>query len=84
MGGGNRVPIMTAYRQEALACAAAMAARPRSVRELKAISSDAPKILQRNVYGWFERVARGIYALTDAGRAALVRWPVVDHQTDVA
>ena len=33
-----------------------------------------PKILLRNVYGWFVRVERGIYALTDGGRAALLRW----------
>jgi hypothetical protein len=35
----------------------------------------APKILQHNVYGWFARVDRGLYDLTDAGRASLVRWP---------
>ena len=75
MGGGARAPIMTAYRQEALACAAALAAGPRSVQDLKATSSDASKILLRNVYGWFVRVRRGVYALTDSGRAALNRWP---------
>jgi hypothetical protein len=30
--------------------------------------------LQRNVYGWFGRTARGTYALTDAGRAALTQF----------
>jgi hypothetical protein len=38
---------------------------------------DAPKILLRNVYGWFERTARGVYALTEAGQAALEKWPQV-------
>jgi hypothetical protein len=33
------------------------------------------KILLHNVYGWFDRAERGIYVLTDAGRAALKRWP---------
>ncbi|MGA9331336.1 MAG: DUF2161 family putative PD-(D/E)XK-type phosphodiesterase, partial [Bradyrhizobium sp.] len=28
-----------------------------------------------NVYGWFDRVERGVYRLTDSGRAALKRWP---------
>jgi hypothetical protein len=74
-GGGTRRPIMTAYRQEALACAAALAAGPRTVRDLRAVSADAPRILLRNVYGWFVRVRRGSYALTDAGRTALARWP---------
>ena len=84
MGVGTRAPIMTAYRQEALACAAALAGGPRSVRELGATSADAPKILLRNVYGWFVHVERGIYVLTDVGRAALVRWPTLEHATDVA
>jgi hypothetical protein len=35
---------------------------------------DAPKILLRNVYGWFVRVERGLYTLSEPGRAALVRW----------
>jgi hypothetical protein len=35
---------------------------------------DAPKILLRNVYGWFERVERGCYRLSDRGRAELARW----------
>jgi hypothetical protein len=74
-GGGSRVPVMTYYRQQALACAAAMTAGPRRPRDLKPAIPDAAKILQGNVYGWFARAERGIYGLTDAGRAALERWP---------
>jgi hypothetical protein len=48
---------------------------PRKVRDLKPAIPDAPKILLHNVYGWFDRVERGIYSLTDSGRAALKRWP---------
>jgi hypothetical protein len=84
MGGSTRSPIMTAYRQEALACAAALAAGPRSVRELKATSPDAPKILLGNVYGWFVRVERGLSALTDAGWVALIRWPTLERAESVA
>jgi hypothetical protein len=75
LGGGSRSPIMTAYRQQALACAAAMLAGPRRPRDIKAAMPDAAKILFRNVYGWFVRVERGLYDLTDLGRAALIRWP---------
>jgi hypothetical protein len=75
MGGSTRSPIMTAYRQQALSCASALAAGPRRVRELRAQCPDAGKILLHNVYGWFERTERGIYGLTDAGHAALRRWP---------
>jgi len=80
VGGATRQPIMTAYRQQALAVAAALAAdaaagaSARRPRDLKAVAPDAPKILLHNVYGWFTRVERGVYALTEAGRAALVRW----------
>ncbi len=67
-GGGTRKPIMTAYRQQALGCAAAMASAPQRPRDLKPAFPDAQKILRRNVYGWFERSGRGVYALTEAGR----------------
>jgi hypothetical protein len=74
-GGGSRRPIMTAYRQQALICAAALAAGPSRPRDLKGRAPDAPKILLSNVYGWFDRPGRGIYALNEAGRAALRQWP---------
>ena len=68
-GGGNRKPIMTAYRQQALLCAEALRAGPRRPRDIKALAPDAGKILLSNVYGWFERVKPGIYQLSTLGRA---------------
>ncbi|MBX3537226.1 MAG: hypothetical protein KF735_06310 [Chelatococcus sp.] len=86
LGGGSRAPIMTAYRQQALACAAALARGALRPRDLRPLAPDAAKILQRNVYGWFARAERGVYALTAAGQEALVRWPqngtVSDHDVD--
>jgi hypothetical protein len=73
-GGSTRAPIMTAYRQRALACAAALAHGPMRPRDLKHVVAEAPQILRGNVYGWFINVERGVYTLTDAGRAALKRW----------
>jgi len=55
--GGIR--LITAYRQAALRCAAAL-------REA-AESPEAGRILYRNVYGWFEPVGRDLYRLTEAG-----------------
>jgi hypothetical protein len=75
LGGSTRAPIMTAYRQQALVCASALADGPRRVRDLREKIPDAGKILLHNVYGWFDRAERGIYVLTEAGRAALKRWP---------
>jgi hypothetical protein len=74
VGGGTRKPVMTAYRQQALACAAAMTSAPQRPRDLKRSCPDAQKILHRNVYGWFERSERGVYALTAMGRSAVAEW----------
>jgi hypothetical protein len=74
-GGSTKVPIMTAYRQQALACAAALSAGPLRPRDLKAVAPMAGKILLSNHYGWFERIEKGIYGLSDAGRQALEQWP---------
>lgn len=73
-GGSSRLPIVTAYRQEALRCAGLLfRLGPLSVKALRegASAPRAASILQRNVYGWFERVARGTYGLTPVGEAAL-------------
>ena len=83
-GGSTRAPIMTAYRQRALAVAAALAEGPRTTRALREAAEDAPTILLRNVYGWFDRVERGVYGLTEAGRAALRRWPQKAPQLAIA
>ncbi|WP_087001503.1 DUF2161 domain-containing phosphodiesterase [Rhizobium sullae] len=78
LGGSTRAPVMTAYRQQTLGCAAALASGPLRVREIRSSVPDAGKILLSNVYGWFERLDRGVYGLTDAGREALQRWPQPD------
>ncbi|WEJ57989.1 DUF2161 family putative PD-(D/E)XK-type phosphodiesterase [Devosia sp. FJ2-5-3] len=71
IGGGRGKPIMTAYRQDCILCATALLAGPQSPKQLKSIVERAPTILRSNVYGWFLRESRGIYALTDLGRAAV-------------
>lgn len=82
VGGSTRMPMMTAYRQQALGCASALEAGPQRLRHLKTTVPEAAKILQSNVYGWFARLDRGIYELTEAGRAALVRWPPNANTTE--
>jgi hypothetical protein len=73
-GGSTRQPIMTAYRQQALACAASLAEGPRRTSELRSVVPAAPSILLRNWYGWFTRIERGLYQLTPEGTLALARW----------
>jgi hypothetical protein len=76
-GGVARRPIMTAYRQEALRCA--LLIRPEGQASLRALRATglvpgAARILQRDVYGWFRRVGRGTYGLTDRAREDLARY----------
>ena len=73
-GGTRGEPIVTAYRQQTLACAAGLASGPRRPRDLVPVAPRAGSILLRDVYGWFTRVERGVYALNPDGRAALERW----------
>ena len=73
-GSVGRIKLVTAYRQEALRMASVLAALgPQKLSILKASAEAplAPRIVRDNVYGWFERVERGIYALTPAGAEAL-------------
>jgi hypothetical protein len=74
VGGVTRVKIVTAYRQEALRCAQLIGRDgPTSPKALRA-TGRAPKaasILRDDVYGWFQRVERGVYALSENGRKAL-------------
>jgi hypothetical protein len=70
-GRSVRQPVMTAYRQRALACAAMLRAGPGRPRDLRAVAPDAGQILLRNVCGWFERIERGVYRLTELGETAL-------------
>jgi hypothetical protein len=74
VGGSARTPVMTAYRQRALACAVELQSGPRRPRDLKETAPDAAAILLRNVYGWFDQESRGVYRLAPAGVAALLHW----------
>ena len=77
IGGAVGVPLVTSYRQDALRCARALALYgPMRLNALRTAAGvpRAARILQRNVYGWFARIERGIYRLTPAGDLALSRF----------
>src|SRR5579864_9359731 len=65
-GSSTRVPMMTAYRQEALRCAELLKSGAMKLAEMRAAADvpNASKILQSDYYGWFERLERGVYTLT--------------------
>ncbi|HEY3325356.1 MAG TPA: DUF2161 family putative PD-(D/E)XK-type phosphodiesterase [Planctomycetota bacterium] len=80
VGGCTRRPIVTAYREEALRLASHLGrGGPTRVKQLAqaAQSGKAQSILQKNFYGWFERIERGTYQLTPAGSNALEKYAEV-------
>lgn len=76
-GGATRHGIVTAYRQDALRCAAHLAEHGPLKGALVARATgvtNATRLMADNHYGWFERVETGIYRLTEAGAEGLVHW----------
>ena len=70
-GGQTRQGLVTAYRQDALRIAQHLAAEgPSKGHEVvKATGVEqATRMMADNHYGWFERVARGFYALSEKGK----------------
>ncbi|MHA6264941.1 DUF2161 domain-containing phosphodiesterase [Arenibacterium sp. CAU 1754] len=76
-GGATRHGIVTAYRQDALRCAAHLAEHGPTKGAMVARAAQVPqatRIMADNHYGWFERVEKGIYALTTEGSQGLKHW----------
>lgn len=73
-GGTPATGIVTAYRQDALACARVLAGQGPTKGAEVARASDVPhatRLMRDNHYGWFARVGTGIYALSPDGEAAI-------------
>ena len=76
-GGAVRAEQVTAYRQDAILIASHLAASGPSRGTAVALATgvtNATRMMRDDHYGWFERVERGTYALTDAGRTGLTRY----------
>jgi hypothetical protein len=72
-GGQTRVGLTTAYRQDALAIAAYLAGQGRAKGGDVAAATGVPRatrMMADNHYGWFYRVERGVYALSEKGLEA--------------
>jgi len=73
-GGSTRQGLMTAYRQDALSCLKTLKETgPIKAAEVARTSKVemARRLMADNHYGWFERVATGIYDLSPKGHEAL-------------
>ncbi len=74
IGGTTRTPRMTAYRQDALRCAAELSrsgpVRAMLVARASGVARAGP-LMRADHYGWFDRHGKGIYGLSPLGMAAV-------------
>lgn len=78
IGGSNKTKIMTAYKENCIQIACYLEKLGQmSPKALVALGTGdkTPLILQKNYYKWFERVERGIYVITEQGKADLKDYP---------
>ena len=76
-GMAKRKGVMTAYRQRALAVGRYLETEGPTKAALVAKALAEPKareIMYRDVYGWFDRVSTGVYALSPRGKKEIVLW----------
>jgi hypothetical protein len=76
-GQDKRKGIMTAYRQRALAIAGFLETQGPTKASNVAKTLQEPKardILYNDVYGWFDRVSRGVYELSPRGKQEIPLW----------
>ena len=84
-GGTTGIKQMTSYRQDALRCARHLADHGpcKAAHVAKAVDvARAAPLMRADHYGWFERVERGIYALTPKGHAGLAEFGDPDGGAD--
>lgn len=71
VGGSNRTKIMTAYKENCIQIACYLehfgSLSPKDLKE-KGTGSKTSSILTKNYYGWFERVKRGVYVISEKGK----------------
>ena len=78
MGGSTGRKLVTAYRENAIQIACYLEKLgPSTPKALRALETGGKtlSILSSNFYGWFERIARGVYDLTPTGVEALKEYP---------
>lgn len=80
MGGTTRTKIMTAYKENCIHIACCLERfgplSPKSLRQM-GTGEKTLSILTNNYYGWFERVQRGLYNISDFGKKKLKEYPQV-------
>lgn len=80
IGGSSRTKILTSYRENAIFLACCLEKYGQlSPRELKVLGSGekTQSILSKNHYGWFEKIARGSYRLSESGGKDIMEYPEI-------
>lgn len=80
-GGVTGTKIVTAYTEKCIhiACILDMYGdlSPKKIREIGG-ADNTYSILNRNIYGWFQKVDKGIYGITTDGRKGLLEYPELE------
>ncbi|PLS09611.1 DUF2161 domain-containing phosphodiesterase [Neobacillus cucumis] len=78
VGGSNRTKIMTAYKENCIQIACFLSSYgPLSPKNLIQLGTGdkTSSILVKNYYGWFDRIKRGTYVLSEKGREEIKEYP---------
>lgn len=82
IGGSNQTKIMTAYKESCIQIATCFLhygpLSPKKLRQL-GTGDKTLSILSQNHYGWFRRIARGVYDLSELGKKELTKFPEAVH-----
>jgi len=79
-GGINKLKIMTSYKENCIHIACCLIHHgPLSAKKLREIGTGEKtyQILHKNYEGWFEKVERGIYTISETGITELKEYPVL-------
>jgi len=78
VGGSTRTKIMTAYKESCIQIACYLnhfgPLSPKALKEM-GTGPKTPSILTKNYYGWFERVKRGTYVISEKGKQEINEFP---------
>ncbi len=78
VGGSNRTKIMTAYKENCIQIAAYLeksgALSPKALKQM-GTGDKTQSVLSKNYYGWFERIKRGTYIISEKGLNEIKEYP---------
>lgn len=87
VGGSHKTKIMTAYKETSIHIATLLhrfgPLSPKALRQM-GTGEKTLTILNKNYYGWFEKIKRGTYNISEKGKNELVEYPkIVKYYTEL-